>query len=84
MITICIKNAIRTIFSREGITTVPRGKNAWSKDGLRWLRTHAKPLEEIVDIDQLWRGQLHEARRKYGDMVVGLTRSRGCNRGNAW
>jgi len=54
-----IKNAIRAIFSREGITTVPRGKNAWSKDGLRWLRTHAKPLEEIADIEQLWRGQLH-------------------------
>ncbi|MHC4314628.1 MAG: IS110 family transposase [Planctomycetota bacterium] len=54
-----IKNAIRAIFSREGITTVPRGKNAWSKDGLRWLRTHAKPLEEIADIDRLWRGQLH-------------------------
>ena len=53
------KNAIRAIFSREGITTVPRGKNAWSEDGLRWFRTHAKPLDEITDIDQLWRGQLH-------------------------
>jgi transposase len=50
-----IKNAIRAIFSKEGITTVPRGKTAWSNDGLRWLRTHAKALEEIADIDQLWR-----------------------------
>jgi len=56
---ICIKNAIRAIFSREGIITIPRGKNAWSKEGLRWLRTHAKPFEEIADIDQLWRGQLY-------------------------
>jgi len=54
-----IKNAIRAIFSREGITTVPKGKKAWSKAGLRWLKTHAKPLEEIEDINQLWRGQLH-------------------------
>ena len=54
-----IQNAIRSIFSREGITTVPRGKKAWSKAGLRWLRTHVKPLEEITDIEQLWRGQLH-------------------------
>jgi transposase len=49
-----IKSAIRAIFSREGITTVPRGKKAWSKDGLRWLRTHAKPLDEVADIDQLY------------------------------
>ena len=54
-----IKNAIRAIFSREGITTVPKGKKAWSKGGLRWLRAHAKPLKEIEDINQLWRGQLH-------------------------
>ena len=54
-----IKNAIRAIFSRQGITTVPKGKTAWSDAGLRWLRTHAKPLEEITDIEQLWRGQLH-------------------------
>jgi len=54
-----IKNGIRAIFSREGITTVPKGKKAWSKEGLRWLRAHAKPLKEIEDINQLWRGQLH-------------------------
>ena len=54
-----IKNAIRAIFSREGITTVPKGKKTWSRAGLKWLRTHAKFLEEIEDVDQLWRGQLH-------------------------
>jgi len=54
-----IKNGIRAIFSREGITTVPKGKKAWSKGGLQWLRAHAKPLKEIEDINQLWRGQLH-------------------------
>lgn len=54
-----IKNAIRAIFSKEGITTIPKGKKAWSKGGLLWLRAHAKPLKEIGDINQLWRGQLH-------------------------
>jgi transposase len=53
------KNAIRAIFSREGITDVPKGKNAWSKPDLRWLRKHAQPLDQIEDINQLWRGQLH-------------------------
>jgi transposase len=38
---------------------VSRGKDAWSEGGLRWLRTHAKPLKEITDVEQLWRGQLH-------------------------
>lgn len=37
--------AIRSIFSREGITTVPKGKNAWSQTGLRWLRTHAREAQ---------------------------------------
>lgn len=55
---ISIKNAIRAIFSREGIT-IPKGKRLWSKVGLQWLRKHAQPLEEIMDIEQLWRGQLH-------------------------
>ena len=54
---ISIKNAIRAIFSREGIT-IPKGKRLWSKVGLQWLRKHVQPLEEITDIEQLWRGQL--------------------------
>lgn len=53
-----IQLAIRAIFSAQGITSVPKGKSAWTKDGLAWLRTHAKPLEEIINIDQLWRGRL--------------------------
>jgi transposase len=53
------QNTIRAIFSGEGITAVPKGKRAWTQDGLRWLRTQAKPLEKINDLHQLWRGQLH-------------------------
>ena len=54
-----IQLAIRAVFSAQGITGVPRGKSAWSKEGLGWLRKHAKPLEEITDLEQLWRGRLH-------------------------
>lgn len=54
-----IKNAIRAILAREGITSMATGKGAWSEEGLQWLKEHAKPLEEIADVNQLWRGQLH-------------------------
>jgi len=54
-----IQLAIRALFSREGITTIPKGQKAWSAVGLRWLRSHAQALEDITDINQLWRGQLH-------------------------
>jgi len=54
-----IQLAIRAIFSAQGITGVPRGKSAWTKEGLGWLRKHAQPLEEISDVEQLWRGRLH-------------------------
>ena len=54
-----IQLAIRAIFSAQGITGVPRGKSAWTKEGLGWLRKHARPLEEISDAEQLWRGRLH-------------------------
>ncbi|MHC4544378.1 MAG: IS110 family RNA-guided transposase [Planctomycetota bacterium] len=55
---VSIKNAIRAIFAREGIT-MATGKGTWSKEGLQWLKGHAKPLEEIADANQLWRGQLY-------------------------
>ena len=54
-----IQLAIRAIFCAQGITGVPRGKSAWSQEGLGWLRKHARPLEEIKDLEQLWRGRLH-------------------------
>ena len=53
-----IKNAIRAIFAREGIA-MATGKGTWSKEGLQWLKGHARALGEIADIRELWRGQLH-------------------------
>ena len=54
-----IQNSIRAIFSGQGISAVPKGSSAWTKDGLAWFRSHAKPLGKIRDIEQLWRGRLH-------------------------
>jgi transposase len=53
-----IQLAIRAIFSAQGITGVSRGTSAWTQEGLGWLRKHAKPLEPIKDLEQLWRGRL--------------------------
>jgi transposase len=54
-----IQLAIRALFSAQGITGVPRGKSAWTKEGLGWLQKHARPLEEITDVEQLWHGRVH-------------------------
>jgi len=67
-----IKNAIRAIFCRQGITGVPKGKSAWTQGGLVWLRGHAQPLEDITDLNQLWRGQLHVELETYGAIKEAL------------
>ena len=67
-----IKNAIRAIFSREGITSILKGKTVWTQEGLGWLRTHAQPLADIADIDQLWRGQLHVELETYAAISESL------------
>jgi len=54
-----IQNSIRAIFSGQGIQAVPKGTSAWTQEGLSWFRKHAQPLEEITDIEQLWRGRLY-------------------------
>jgi len=54
-----IQLAIRALFSAQGITGVPRGTSAWTQEGLGWLRKHARALEDISDVEQLWRGRLH-------------------------
>jgi transposase len=53
-----IQLAIRAIFSAQGITGVPRGTSAWTKEGLGWLKKHAIALDDISDVEQLWRGRL--------------------------
>ncbi len=53
------KNAIRSIFSQQGLTEhLPRGSKAWTKPGIAQLRAHARDLSGCT-LDNLWRGRLH-------------------------
>ena len=51
------RNAIRSIFSQQGIA-LARGGKQWTKAGLEQLREHAKPLADCTDLLDLWRGRL--------------------------
>ena len=51
------RNAIRSIFSQQGIALV-RGSKQWTKAGLTQLKAHAKPLADCTDLLDLWRGRL--------------------------
>ncbi|HVW01097.1 MAG TPA: IS110 family transposase [Planctomycetaceae bacterium] len=52
------RNAIRSIFSQQGIGLAKGGKQ-WTLAGLALLRGHARPLSECDDELDLWRGRLH-------------------------
>lgn len=52
------RNAIRSIFSQQGIALV-RGSKQWTKAGIEQLRQYAKPLADCDNLLDLWRGRLH-------------------------
>ena len=52
------RNAIRSIFSQQGIA-LARGGKQWTKAGIEQLRQYAKPLADCDDVLELWRGRLH-------------------------
>jgi transposase len=52
------RNAIRSIFSQQGIA-LARGGKQWTRAGLAQLEAHARPLAECDDDHDLWRGRLH-------------------------
>jgi len=51
-----IKNSIRAVLDRQGLTH-HSGKKGWTKESLLGLGLMAYPLDE-VDAEELWRGQL--------------------------
>ncbi len=51
------RNAIRSIFSQQGIA-LARGGKQWTKAGITQLKEHARPLNECDDLLDLWRGRL--------------------------
>jgi transposase len=52
------RNAIRSIFSQQGIALV-RGSKQWTRAGVEQLRAYARPLADCDDVQDLWRGRLH-------------------------
>lgn len=51
-----IKNTIRAILNKEGLT-MPKGRNGWTRGCLQWLYEQSVSLEK-VGIEDMWRGQL--------------------------
>lgn len=52
------KNIIRALLQAQDIKML-RGKNAWTQKGTEYLKAMARPFDDIDDVEQLWRGQLH-------------------------
>lgn len=46
-----------------------RGKNAWSQKGIDYLGSMSLPFDQIEDIEQLWRAELHTETQILKDMT---------------
>ena len=68
-----IKNTIRAILQREGIH-MPIGKDAWTKENAKWLRSMARALGKINNPYDLWKGQLHTELKLLGDIAEAIER----------
>ncbi len=53
-----IKNSIRAILGREDIP-LPSGKKGWTIKALKPIREFAMSHKDITDLEDLWKGQLH-------------------------
>jgi len=65
------RNAIRSIFSQQGIPLV-RGNKQWTREGIAQLREHARPLSECEDLLDLWRGRLYTELQLMADIDAEL------------
>jgi transposase len=54
---VAIKNGIRAILDKEGLT-MAGGKSGWTKESIGQLKSLALPMEEC-GVDNLWRGSLY-------------------------
>ena len=52
-----IKNSIRAILDRQGLT-MPSGKSGWTNKACSVLQLDARPIKDVTP-EELWRGQLH-------------------------
>lgn len=61
-----IRNNIRSIFNRQGLST-PAGHRAWTAEGFRRMAAEARSLDALAD-DELWRGMLELELRALDDV----------------
>ncbi len=66
-----IKNSIRAILTRED-THLPGGKKGWTIKALSLVREKAIPLKEIMDLEDLWKGQLYSELNQLDNSVEEL------------
>jgi transposase len=52
------KNAIRSIYSQQGMQ-LPRGNKCWTKLGIAQIAPESRPMKQIDDVLEIWRGRLH-------------------------
>jgi transposase len=65
------RNAIRSIFSQQGIA-LARGGKQWTRAGVAQLKAYARPLAECDDDLDLWRGRLHAELQLMADVDAQL------------
>jgi transposase len=53
------------------------GKDAWTKDNAKWLRSIARPLGKICNPDDLWKGQLHTELKQLSGIDKAIERVQG-------
>ncbi len=53
-----VKNSIRALLAREDIP-LPDGRKGWTQKALEPIRALVIPVREIVDPEDIWKGQLH-------------------------
>jgi transposase len=68
-----IKNNIRAILDYQGMV-MPDGRKAWTQDGMAYLRSEAKEIEQC-DSTQLWRGQLYIELQQYEAIEVAIRKA---------
>jgi transposase len=62
------KNVIRALLQTIDVEML-RGKNAWTQKGIDYLSSIAKPFDQVEDMEQLWRSQLHTEIQILKDMT---------------
>ena len=65
-----IKNDIRAILDREGLT-MASGKSGWTQESCAYLQSLARPIDQCKETE-LWRGQLHVELQQYEAIEVAI------------